>query len=157
MQMDEGEITRKYKEAKNKNMQVEILADLNVCSKDYIIEILTKNGIEAKQLPRKRNNAPFQPLPGAKPKTTVVIPKRQVTAKEKARLMPVPMEIVRSLRRRAFDIESLIRGHDEIIINHNNEIRKLEDVQIELETERNNILNFLEKECRIVPDGKVEE
>lgn len=157
MQMDEGEITRKYKEAKNKNMQVEILADLNACSKDYIIEILVKNGIEAKQLPRKRNNAPLQPLPGAKQKSTVVIPKHQGTVKEKVHIMPVPMEIIRSLRRRAFDIESLIRGHDEIIIGHNNEISKLEDIQIELETERNNILNFLEKECRMVPEGKAEE
>lgn len=40
MQMTEGEIRRDYAGAKNKSMQIGILADLNCCTKDRIKEIL---------------------------------------------------------------------------------------------------------------------
>ena len=40
MQMTENEIRRDYAEAKNKSMQIGILADLNCCTKDRIREIL---------------------------------------------------------------------------------------------------------------------
>lgn len=40
MYMTDGEIRRDYAEAKNKNMQIGILADLNCCTKDRIKEIL---------------------------------------------------------------------------------------------------------------------
>ena len=40
MQMAENEIRRNYAGAKNKSMQIGILADLNCCTKDRIREIL---------------------------------------------------------------------------------------------------------------------
>lgn len=40
MQMTENEIRRNYSGAKNKSMQIGILADLNCCTKDRIREIL---------------------------------------------------------------------------------------------------------------------
>ena len=40
MQMSENEIRRDYAGAKNKSMQIGILADLNCCTKDRIREIL---------------------------------------------------------------------------------------------------------------------
>ena len=40
MQMTESEIRRDYAGAKNENMQIGILADLNCCTKDRIREIL---------------------------------------------------------------------------------------------------------------------
>lgn len=40
MQMTENEIRRDYAGAKNKSMQIGILADLNCCAKDRIREIL---------------------------------------------------------------------------------------------------------------------
>lgn len=40
MYMTEGEIRRDYTGAKNKSMQIGILADLNCCTKDRIREIL---------------------------------------------------------------------------------------------------------------------
>lgn len=40
MQMSENEIRRDYAGAKNKSMQIGILADLNCCPKDRIREIL---------------------------------------------------------------------------------------------------------------------
>lgn len=44
MQMSEFEILQDYKSAKDKNKQISILADMNLCSCEEIIEILMKNG-----------------------------------------------------------------------------------------------------------------
>ena len=45
MQMTNEEIVRSYKEAKHKGHQIEVLADLNVCPKELIIDILVEGGI----------------------------------------------------------------------------------------------------------------
>lgn len=42
--MDKGQILRDYKAAKNHKRQIPILADLNACSKETIIEILAEGG-----------------------------------------------------------------------------------------------------------------
>lgn len=52
MEMSNEEIVRRYKLAKNKRSQVNILAQLNCCKKDEIIEVLKQEGITDKQLPR---------------------------------------------------------------------------------------------------------
>lgn len=44
MQMTENEIVRNYRAAKNKTEQINILKDLNCCSKEEIIDILKRNG-----------------------------------------------------------------------------------------------------------------
>lgn len=54
MQMSENEIVREYSTAKNKGHQVEILAELNLCSKQKIIDILKANGVSQAELPRQR-------------------------------------------------------------------------------------------------------
>lgn len=53
MQMTDAEICRSYREAKDKRSQVGVLAELNVCSKDLIREILSRNGIDAPKPGRK--------------------------------------------------------------------------------------------------------
>lgn len=58
MQMTKGDICKSYKEAKRKKAQVQILAELNQCSPDYIKEILKAEGVW--QTPG--------PKPGVKPK-----------------------------------------------------------------------------------------
>ena len=45
MQMTNEEIVKSYKEAKHKGQQIGILADLNVCPKELIIDILVEGGI----------------------------------------------------------------------------------------------------------------
>lgn len=45
MYMERHEIVQMYKEAKDKNAQIEILADLNVCSKQEILTILQEEGL----------------------------------------------------------------------------------------------------------------
>lgn len=52
MEMSNEEIVRRYRQAKNKRQQVNILAQLNCCKKDEIIEVLKQEGITDKQLPR---------------------------------------------------------------------------------------------------------
>ena len=42
--MTEAEICREYREAKNRKIQIGILADLNVCEKEEILKILIMNG-----------------------------------------------------------------------------------------------------------------
>lgn len=44
MTMTEAEICKEFNEAKNRGMQVGILADLNVCDKEQILRILILNG-----------------------------------------------------------------------------------------------------------------
>ena len=55
MEMSEYEICREYKQAKDKRVQVGILADLNLCSRKRILLILNQNGLCA---PPRRKNAP---------------------------------------------------------------------------------------------------
>lgn len=43
--MTEQEILRSYNQAKNPRMQISIIADLNLCSKDEIMDVLEKQGI----------------------------------------------------------------------------------------------------------------
>lgn len=53
MQMNENEIVRDFKEAKEKRKQISILADMNQCSREQIREILLRNGICEAELPAK--------------------------------------------------------------------------------------------------------
>ncbi len=54
MYMERHEIVQMYKEAADKNAQIEILADLNVCSKQEILTILQEEGlISGVKLPKK--------------------------------------------------------------------------------------------------------
>lgn len=45
MEMTDGQICREYKSAKNKRVQIRILADLNQTSQEVIIKILKENGL----------------------------------------------------------------------------------------------------------------
>ena len=45
MQMDAGEICRSYAAAKDKNGQIKVLADLNDCSTQEILDVLTDGGM----------------------------------------------------------------------------------------------------------------
>lgn len=44
LQMSEHEICQMYRDAKDKNEQISILADLNVCDSGTIIDVLSRNG-----------------------------------------------------------------------------------------------------------------
>lgn len=48
MEMTRGEITRAYRQSRDKGAQVNILAELNMVSRIRIIEILSENGEEVR-------------------------------------------------------------------------------------------------------------
>ena len=52
MEMTTNEIVRMYKEAADKKNQINILADMNLCTPDDIRAELIKGGIDARTLPR---------------------------------------------------------------------------------------------------------
>lgn len=54
MEMTKEEIVKNFREAKDKRMQIGILADLNECKEDKIREILIAGGIDGRQMPRRR-------------------------------------------------------------------------------------------------------
>ena len=57
MVMTNEDIVRSWKEAKDRRAQIKILAELNVCSQEYIIEILKEGGVDPRALPRRRKQA----------------------------------------------------------------------------------------------------
>jgi hypothetical protein len=68
MEMTNEEILRNYRQAKDRRMQIGILADLNQCGTVRIVEILTEGGIPAEELPKiKKHKAPLQEEPKPRP------------------------------------------------------------------------------------------
>lgn len=57
--MSTYDITKMYKEAKDKRAQIDILADMNACSTKEIREELIKGGIPFQTLPRKSRREKF--------------------------------------------------------------------------------------------------
>ena len=64
MQMTPGEITRRYRESKNKSEQIKVLAELNCCDKAEIEKILKAAGHE---LPQPRGRKPTKTAPKTAP------------------------------------------------------------------------------------------
>lgn len=58
LSMTDNEILQMYKESKDKKKQIEIIADLTLCSKSEIIDILKSQGVDGRQLPRPRSAKP---------------------------------------------------------------------------------------------------
>ena len=56
LEMTVEEIVRSYSEAANKKEQVQILADLNLCSRETIRRVLIEGGVKPQELPRQRKN-----------------------------------------------------------------------------------------------------
>ncbi|MBO7158120.1 MAG: hypothetical protein J6W31_05910 [Clostridia bacterium] len=54
LQMTEAEIVKSFREAKDPEAQIGILADLNCVGKTKICEVLLKNGVDADELPKMR-------------------------------------------------------------------------------------------------------
>ena len=64
MDMSKDEIVVRYRQAKHKAEQIKILADLNVCSVDDIIQVLTDGGINLRGMNKIRGKlSVMQPEP----------------------------------------------------------------------------------------------
>ena len=58
MQMTDIEIVGRFRRAENKKGQVQILADLNACSKEEIVEVLKKHDIDVSGYIKKKGRKP---------------------------------------------------------------------------------------------------
>lgn len=58
LEMTPEEIVRSYREAADKKEQVQILADLNLCSRETIRRVLIEGGVKPQELPRQRKKEP---------------------------------------------------------------------------------------------------
>ena len=76
MEMTKADIRLSWEAAADKNKQIEVLADLNLVSKETIIDILKEQGVDQRKLPRKRTpkqkdsspKADEEDLPKVKPR-----------------------------------------------------------------------------------------
>lgn len=105
--MEKDEIVTMYRDAKDKKKQVEILADLNLCSQAEILDILKAGGVSHRALPRTRKKAMSEPkLPPSekKPLPTVSV-KPQPFLKKNNPDPPRPRQSIEMER-----IRELIRG-----------------------------------------------
>lgn len=82
MQMSDNEIVRTYNDAKNKKEQIQILADLNLCEYNDIVDVLAKFGINEE---KKREIKKVEKEPEKKPvKKAAKKPENSVTEENKA-------------------------------------------------------------------------
>lgn len=103
MQMSNREIVNSYKEAKDRTQQVKILADLNCCSVEQIIGILTAAGIDHRcfsGLRRKMNEEAVSEaekvvskIPYKKPEIIPAPPEKKESAVPKAVIAAVEDKI----------------------------------------------------------------
>lgn len=111
MEMSNEEIVRRCRQAKNKRQQVNILAQLNCCSKDEIIEVLKQEGITDKQLPRaersdKGKKKSGEPTEEAKEtEITAPLEKQETNSQEEEK---------NKLNSSAVDVNILIIENDEL-------------------------------------------
>ena len=54
MYMKDNEIVREYREGRDKKQKVKILADMNGCTYEEIVEVLRKQGIDVSGVERKK-------------------------------------------------------------------------------------------------------
>lgn len=110
MQMIENGIVKNYREAKDKREQINILADLNCCSKEEITEILLKNGVDQRELPRKRKprKKPEESRKHSAIDTVVSVLAQRI--KEIDKELQEHGEVIETLEREKEDIVSYIDG-----------------------------------------------
>ena len=98
--MSDKEIVREYNEAKNKNEQITILADLNLMQESDIKDILAKNGIKVsgKRGRKKMEKAAVDDVPVKKVTKAAVddVPKTNVAkaAVERPKMEPVKITVL---------------------------------------------------------------
>ena len=98
--MSDKEIVREYNEAKNKNEQITILADLNLMQENDIKDILAKNGIKVsgKRGRKKMEKAAVDEVPVKKVTKAAVddVPKTNVAkaAVERPKMEPVKITVL---------------------------------------------------------------
>jgi len=139
--MTKGEISRSYKEARQKAKQIVVLAELNACPRKDIIEILKEAGVyeTSKKTPAKKEEIP-------KPQKAKVIkkPLKTVDTEETVEeeigdyrgTLRVPRELANLITEELDTIEESIKGLEA-------EKMKIEEALAKRKTEHTLYLNFV--------------
>lgn len=105
MQMTENEIVKSFRNSDKKREQIRILAELNVCSREKIREILLRNGIMESELPKPPGKKTVEKKPKgqelAEEKTTSATyrPAQETKEPEEQKLFCVVPEVVKQVCR----------------------------------------------------------
>ena len=99
MQMTNEEIVRNYKEAKNKDSQIKILAQLNLCDPQKIKDILKDAGVIRKYTRRD---------PEPKEKMVKTVPVKMTKKATLPKLLPEA--VIDAIRRRMAELDELIKN-----------------------------------------------
>ena len=91
MVMTKNEILRDWEGAKDKKTQIQILADLNLCTPEEIKEVLIEMGVDYRRLPREREKKATE-RPKTQPKELTIddIIREHEEAKAKQKTMEAP-------------------------------------------------------------------
>ena len=93
--MSDKEIVREYNEAKNKNEQITILADLNLMPESDIRDILTKNGIKVSgKRGRKNMEKATEEKAPVKKVTKAAVDDAPKAAVERPKMEPVKITVL---------------------------------------------------------------
>ena len=95
LEMTVEEIVRAYREAADKKEQVQILADLNLCSRETIIRALIEGGVKPQELPRQRKKTESAKAVAAEVKA--------YEADRKAALMNEALSVLRDKLQKEYD------------------------------------------------------
>lgn len=115
MQMTNEEIVRNYKEAKHKDNQIKILAQLNCCDPQKIKDILKDAGVIRKYVRRD---------PEPKEESVEAVP---VKAAKKAALPELlPEAVMDAIRRRMAELDELIKNTQQVLDKNIAQMAELE-------------------------------
>lgn len=122
--MSTYDITKMYKEAKDKRAQIDILADMNLCTTKEIREELIKGGIPFQTLPRKsrkeKYTVKFDPVKGVVPVLPgVTNDEPAVTCKNEEKVQvsneeapSVPQSVYRAVEKELFVLDAMKKEYE---------------------------------------------
>lgn len=143
MTMTKEAIVADYKQAKDKKKQVQILADLNNCKKDDIIQILKDGGVNHRELPRASRKPDGDPIDNPPPgKNISKEPTAEPKEGEMNDLEKAMSEVITELRGEndnlkgtITDLEDRIGGYQITVQNLSGNLEEAQDRVRQLEDE----------------------
>lgn len=132
MMMSDSEICASYQNAKNKNQQIEILAELNATDRDSIKQILKYGGeLLGKRGPKpKGTNVPEQkevPKMPEEPKEAAAEEKPEEAAVVPHIRVPIPPVVIEAVEEKLSDLETKIRYHEDQLTLLNHQYKEIVD------------------------------
>lgn len=122
MEMSPEEIVRDYRTAKNKGKQVTILAELNGCTREDIIAVLSAGGINPKELPRSRKKANVVPGGGQQAHYSILEQEIRTLSEHRAIIYVALGEYLAKMQR---ELEDKNTGHKERVEFYTDQIAQI--------------------------------